>query len=141
MTVRAATPLDAPAISALMLQLGYEAPPELVLGKLHTLAGREHDTVLVAQDPHGRLEGVISLHVLELFHAPGRLGRITSLVVEDAARGRGVGALLVDRADAWFRDQGCVRAEVTSGDHRPGAHAFYEARGYQPDERRFVRRY
>jgi hypothetical protein len=32
-------------------------------------------------------------------------------------------------------------AEVTSGDHRTGAHAFYQAHGYAPEERHFLKRY
>ena len=33
---------------------------------------------------------------------------------------------------------GARRVEVTSGDHRPAAHAFYQAIDYAVDERRFV---
>jgi hypothetical protein len=38
---------------------------------------------------------------------------------------------------AW--DNGCVRIEITSGEHRAGAHAFYEAIGYKQDSRRFIK--
>ncbi len=96
--------------------------------------------VLVAENK-GIIAGVISLHVTELFHAAGRIGRITALVIASDKRGGGVGRLLTEAADAFFRSTGCVRAEVTSGDHRPEAHAFYEAQGYMPDERRFMKRY
>jgi hypothetical protein len=40
-------------------------------------------------------------------------------------------------AFAWKAD--CRRIEVTSGDHRPGAHVFYERLGYHIDERRFIK--
>jgi hypothetical protein len=49
--------------------------------------------------------------------------------------------LLVDAADQLFISSGCIRAEVTSGDQRPEAHAFYQAQGYMPNERRFIKRY
>lgn len=142
MQIRPAQAADTPGITALLQALGYPATAELVHDKLNRLAGSALDAVLVAQHmaTHpGALSGLISLHALELFHAPGRLGRITALVVAEDARGQGVGAMLIDAADRWFHACGCVRAEVTSGDHRPQAHAFYEAMGYRPDERRFMK--
>ena len=78
---------------------------------------------------------------MDLFHVEGRLGRITLLVVDVVTRGKGVGTNLVIHADAYFRKHECVRAEVTSGDQRHEAHAFYKAMGYQLDERRFIKRY
>jgi len=48
---------------------------------------------------------------------------------------------LVSAADAFFTEQLCVRAEVTSSDHRIQAHIFYQQQGYAIDERRFVKRY
>lgn len=139
-SIRSAVAADAAAIAGLMGQLGYEASEALVVRKLAILAAQAGDNVLLAE-VDGRVAGVISLHVLELFHAEGRIGRITSLVVDAGQRGRGVGEALVAAADRFFTGQGCVRAEVTSGDHRLAAHAFYAAQGYAPDERRFLKRY
>jgi N-acetylglutamate synthase-like GNAT family acetyltransferase len=137
---RPALAADAIRIAQLLDQLGYEASTELVMRKLAALSQNSMDSVMVAQSAD-EIVGVVSLHVLELFHAEGRLGRITSLVVAAHSRGEGVGKLLVDAADKYFRETGCVRAEVTSGDHRAQAHVFYQAQGYEPDERRFVKRY
>ncbi len=139
-SIRTAEVADAPAIAALMVQLGYEAGAVLIARKLGILAANAGDCVLLAE-VDGAVAGVISLHVVELFHAEGRIGRITSLVVDSEHRGNGVGEALAGAADRFFTEQGCVRAEVTSGDHRPAAHAFYETQGYAPDERRFMKRY
>ena len=139
-TIRAASAADAPAIAGLMAQLGYGASEALIVRKLGILAAHSFDRVLLAE-VDGVVAGVISLHVFELFHAEGSVGRITSLVVDAGHRGSGVGQALVAAADRFFIGQGCVRAEVTSGDHRPAAHAFYAAQGYVPDERRFLKRY
>lgn len=138
LTIRDAVGDDVQALASLMGELGYPATPEVLQHKLRLFAAGGHDRVLVAQ-AQGRGCGVISLHALDLFHAPGRLGRITSLAVSRAVRRRGVGSRLLAAADQHFREQGCVRAEVTSGDHRSEAHAFYEQCGYRCDERRFVK--
>ena len=138
--VRDAEPHDAIEISQLLGQLGYKASPDQVLEKLRLLTASPSDRVLVATHPD-HLVGCIGLHTMELFHAPGRLGRITALVVADAARRVGVGSALVQAGEEHFRSCECVRAEVTSGDHRPEAHRFYEALGYTLDERRFLKRF
>ena len=138
--IRSAEISDASKIADLLGELGYDASPALVISKITVLADSRNDRVLVAEKD-GIIAGVISLHVTELFHAAGKIGRITSLVIASDTRGEGIGKLLIDVADAFFMSNGCVRAEVTSGDHRLEAHAFYEARGYMPDERRFMKRY
>jgi GNAT superfamily N-acetyltransferase len=135
-TLRRAAPSDAVAIAALLGELGYPATVELVRGKLAGMATSPVDDAYVAAF-EGRLVGCISLHVFELFHSEGRLGRITSLVVDSSARGAGIGTQLVAAAEAYFLEKGCVRAEVTSADHRSVAHAFYERRGYAVTGRRY----
>lgn len=138
--IRSAEISDAAKIAALLKQLGYVATATLVQNKIAMLASSPNDLVLVAEKD-GCVAGIISLHTTELFHTDGRIGRITSLVIDSDQRGSGIGRLLVDAADQYFVSNGCVRAEVTSGDHRPEAHAFYETQGYLPDERRFMKRY
>lgn len=140
MHILPATIDDADSIAALMHQLGYPTTKALVQIKLAAFAGRAMDRVLVARED-GSVVGVISLHVQDLFHQEGCLGRITSFVINERARGRGVGGMLVRAADDFFVASGCRRAEVTSGDHRPMAHAFYQQQGYQEDERRFVKHF
>jgi GNAT superfamily N-acetyltransferase len=108
--------------------------------RLGALEGSATDAVLVAEATD-LVVGAATLHSFDLFHQSGRIGRITSFVVDTSVRGAGVGSLLLAAADDFFRRAGCIRAEVTSGDHRPEAHAFYEANGYLLDERRFLKRY
>lgn len=136
--IRLAKLEDAQAIAQLMVQLGYASNPELISGKLKLLAANPLDCVFVALQGES-LVGVMSVHALELFHAPGRLGRITALVIDSAHRQQGIGKLLFQRAEQFFIQTNCVRVEVTSGNHRPGAHAFYQALGFQIDERRFIK--
>ncbi len=140
MKTRNALNSDAGQIAVLMGQLGYSATEELILEKIGILATSPMDTIIVVEDEESLL-GVISLHVFELFHQVGRIGRITSLVICDSARGKGIGSLLVSEADSFFRRLGCVKAEVTSGDHRALAHQFYQNQGYAMDERRFLKRF
>jgi GNAT superfamily N-acetyltransferase len=140
LAVRRAASSDAAQISACLLELGYGTSPELVSQKLALLMGSECDVVFVADDPvRTGLLGVVSAHVFPLFHAPGQITRVTSLAVRSEARGKAVGRNLMAAVEIWSWAAGARRVEVTSGDHRPDAHSFYQAIGYSLDERRFIK--
>ena len=138
--VRRAVLADASEIAACLAALGYGTPAALVAERLAVFAASAADAVFVAGGAPGTPQlGVVSAHALPLFHAPGRLVRLTALAVRDEAQGAGVGRALVAAAEEWAWSVDARRVEVTSGDHRPGAHAFYQALGYALDERRFVK--
>ncbi|WP_116140921.1 GNAT family N-acetyltransferase [Trinickia diaoshuihuensis] len=63
-------------------------------------------------------------------------GRITSMVVDEHYRGRGIGSRLIAQAEQWFDAVGCVKLEVTSADSRLNAHRFYERHGFVRDGQR-----
>ncbi len=137
-TVRRAEPGDAAAIAVCLAALGYATPPAVVADKLSTL-GSPSDTVLVAEDPAIGIVGVVSVHLVPLFHAAGNLARLTALAVVPGHQRKGVGRALVAAAEAFAWQRDCRRVEVTSGDHREDAHTFYRALGYEMDERRFIK--
>jgi N-acetylglutamate synthase-like GNAT family acetyltransferase len=58
------------------------------------------------------------------------VAELTGLAVLPDVAGTGVGARLLAEFETWAIDAGAWRLKVTSGDHRPDAHAFYERRGY-----------
>ena len=140
MKLRNAKPNDAIVIANLMDQLGYGASSSQVERKIAEYSVAPEYAVFVVERDN-LVIGVISCHVISLFHQEGSIGRITSLVVDQSHRGLGVGKLLASEADKYFKFAGCVKAEVTSGDHRIDAHAFYESCGYAQNERRFLKLY
>jgi N-acetylglutamate synthase-like GNAT family acetyltransferase len=135
---RAADVRDAPRLVSLMRELGYQVTPDLMAEKLRALMTSASDKIMVATADDA-LIGCVGCHVLELLHAPGRLGRITALVVASTHQRQGAGAGLVAAAEAFFRSLGCVRVEVTSGNHRAGAHAFYTSLGFSESNTRFIK--
>ncbi|SRR6266540_1148185 len=139
LTIRRAKPEDAVAIAACLSALGYGTSATLVADKLSALTDSSADTVLVAEHPPAAIVGVVSVHLLPLFHAPGNLARLTALAVPLDHRRQGVGRALVAAAEGFAWEHDCRRVEVTSGDHREDAHAFYRALGYDVDERRFIK--
>ena len=138
-TVRRAQAEDAAAIAVCLAALGYGTSTTLVAEKLSALMGGSSDTVLVAEDPTTGIVGVVSVHLVPLFHAAGNLARLTALAVAAGRQRKGVGRALVAAAEAFAWKHDCRRVEVTSGDHREDAHRFYRALGYEMDERRFIK--
>ena len=136
--IRSATIADAEHLSALILELGYAISPQQLRDKLAGMQPSRTDQAFVAT-AGDRLLGCISLHALPLFHAVGKLGRITSLVVSATHRGQGIGTALLTSSHAWFESAGCTKFEVTSGDQRGAAHRFYESHGYHRDGQRLSR--
>ena len=138
-TVRRAEGEDAAAIAVCLAALGYGTSTMLVAQKLSVLMGSSSDTVLVAEDPTTGIVGVVSVHLVPLFHAVGNLARLTALAVVPGHQRKGTGRALVAAAEAFAWQRDCRRVEVTSGDHREDAHTFYRALGYEMNERRFIK--
>lgn len=136
--IRKARLVDAESISELMQQLGYAMDARALSDKLDDFATENSDSVFVA-DKEGQVIGFVSCHITRLFHQPGCSGRITSLVVDQALRGNGIGQQLVAQAEAFFTNQHCKKFEVTSGMERTQAHRFYQSLGYQADNLRFIK--
>jgi ribosomal protein S18 acetylase RimI-like enzyme len=138
MAIRHLTSADVARIIPLMAELGYPTTPSALAERLDALNSNPEDAVLVAEEGL-EIVGLVAVHSFAMLHRPGRLGRITALVVASDARGRGVGAQLLSAAENHLRLQGCVLLEVTSAEQRADAHAFYLARGYREKRVRFIK--
>ena len=139
MRIRQAHQSDLGQLLGLMHELGYDIPESDLRTQVHIYINANHSLLLVSE-ADGHLAGLIAGHLIPLLHQPGHVGRITALVVSADTRDSGVGSALLEALEAWFNEQRCLRFEVTSGDHREGAHLFYQSQGYHPDERRFIKR-
>lgn len=137
LAIRPAAPDDAPAIAALLGELGYPAEPRAVIARMARLSAAD-DLVLVAQGADGPV-AVATVHLVPLFHRDARLARITAFVVSARSRGAGVGRALLRACEAWAAERGAERAEVTSGDAREGAHDFYASSGFVREGVRFTK--
>ncbi len=134
--IRQATAQDAPSIMPLMIELGYSLELSELESRIEIYSG-PNDIVLVA-DEGGEVIGFVSFHMIPLFHAPGNLGRITAMSISAQHQRKGIGKALLEKLEDHALNRGCVRIEVTSGDHRKDdAHIFYLSCGYAKDSRRF----
>ena len=121
-----------------MAELGYPTDVASFAARVASVSENRDDAVLIAEEA-GEVLGLVSVHSFEMLHRPGRLGRITSLVVATSARNRGIGRKLLLAAEAHLRGLGCVKLEVTSGEQRVDAHGFYASHGYSEQRVHFVK--
>lgn len=134
--IRRATADDAVAIAQLVTQLGYPASAPDIPARLARLAGNDRGAVLLAQRGDA-VVGLATVHVLTVINRPSDVAWLTALVVEESARGSGVGRALVASVERFARDSGCERLSVTTHERRADARAFYTRLGLEQTGRRF----
>jgi GNAT superfamily N-acetyltransferase len=70
-------------------------------------------------------------------HAGGWCCELESVHVRDDRRSQGIGAKLLEAAEALARERGCYRVQLTSRTVRVDAHRFYLANGYDQTSQGF----
>ena len=141
-SIRAATPADAPALAPLLDELGYPVDAPTLLGRMTRMLAQNDQIVLVAERAGSRRAGplgLLALHVFPVLAYSEDLAMIVALVVTAAARGSGVGSALITRAEDVARSRGARRLMVTTHVRRADAHAFYERLGFELTGRRYVK--
>ncbi len=129
---------DAPALSILLTQLGYPQDGAFVIKKLRELSERVSSKVFVAEES-GTVLGFLSFDSAPAFHREGSIGTITAMCVLEPKRGRGIGRQLIEHAESFAKEAGCVRIAVASGMQRLDTHQFYLNLGYEEKTKRFIK--
>ena len=125
----AATPEVVDAFARLLPQLSSSAIP-LTRDALAEILASPQNTVLLARDPGagGRIIGTLTLVI---FRIPTAIRAwIEDVVVDNAARGRGVGEALTLAAVKAAKDRGAKTVDLTSRQSRKAAHRLYEKSGF-----------
>jgi ribosomal protein S18 acetylase RimI-like enzyme len=135
-TIREADASDAARLVELIIALGHPIEEADVSRNLETLA-RNGTLPLVASDGD-QVIGMCGISAMVTVHRPAPVGRVSVMIVDEACRGRGIGALLMAEAERRLADRGCKIIEVTSNMRRDRAHHFYERLGYERTSYRFM---
>jgi GNAT superfamily N-acetyltransferase len=127
--IRAAAPGDAARLAALSTALGYPMTADEAVRRLAGIADHPDHGLLVAEAA-GRVEGWIQVSLPRIFETALQ-AEIAGLVVDETARGGGIGRKLLEAAEQWARAHGCRAIRVRSNVARERAHAFYEREGFR----------
>ena len=130
-SVRQATPDDLDAIVMLLGELHDPSRASADAEAWKAMLAQTGRTILLAErdgDPVGTADLWIAPTLLN-----GAVPRafVNYVAVLSAARRSGVGRELMEDAHRRAADAGCGDVVLISGDHRPEAHRFYDALGYE----------
>jgi GNAT superfamily N-acetyltransferase len=123
---------DFEATNRLLAELGRPAPAEermAAVRRTHAQHVRRADTASLLASLDGTPVGFVSLEFREPFYTTAPQAWIPDLIVTEAARGRDVGAALLDAAFAEAGRRGAYAAALESGHQRHVAHRLYAAAG------------
>jgi GNAT superfamily N-acetyltransferase len=123
-----ARPEDAERLAELATQLGYPSTTQQVTERFAIISGNEGHAVFVAEKG-GQVIGWVHVYLHSLLICD-REAEITSLVVDETQHGAGIGRMLVQAAEEWAREHGCVNVCVPCNVIRSKAHEFYRRMGY-----------
>ena len=127
-SVRPMRPEDAASVAVLTTQLGY-ASTEAEIGRRFDLLRDRLDTRLLVAEQDGSVVGWIHVQAASLLECDAR-AEIWGLVVDESARGVGVGRRLVEAAEEWARERGLKSMALRSNQRRTAAQGFYQHLGY-----------
>lgn len=123
---------DFEAVTRLLAELGRPAPSEERLAALRRTYDdhvRRRNTASLVAELAGEAVGCCSLELREPFFATAALAWIPDLIVTERARGRGIGAAMLDAAFAEAQRRGAYGAVLESGFQRTAAHELYRGAG------------
>ncbi len=143
--VRAMIAVDAERVADLCTQLGYPSTAAEVAARFAVLQASSDHAVFVATDDAapppaaggrgarpegpGTVVGFVHVHQAATLEG-GPWAEIGGLVIDQAARGRRIGQLLVAAAERWAVARRYPEMRVRSNVIRERAHEFYRRLGY-----------
>ena len=134
--IRPAAVTDFAPIARLVSELGYPTSPSQMQRRLEAIFDdHDYDTLVATEGEH--IVGFVGTRRGPLFEADGQYGQIMALAVAASHHRRGVGQMLMQAAESKLVERGARELVVTSGNHRSGAHSFYESCGYTFTGRRY----
>ena len=112
-------------IQRLLPQL-TEARTPPTLAQLEDVVSNQ--TLLVARDGDGRIVGTLTFVLYRV--SSGIKGRIEDVIVDESARGQGVGEALVREGMRLANEAGVLMLELTSMPYRQSANRLYKRLGF-----------
>jgi GNAT superfamily N-acetyltransferase len=119
---------DLLSVQRLMLELGYRIEADDLKRNIEEILKRGGHLIIAEEE--SIIIGTVCV-IIDARLAEGIYAEIVSLVVAQNARGKGIGKMLVKKAEDWAKEK-VHKIRVRANEVRHGAHLFYESQGYNP---------
>jgi GNAT superfamily N-acetyltransferase len=141
--VRLARPADWPAVAGLLVELGRGVAKGTADDSTHHLQFAGHlrrlEVVSLVAESAGMVVGILDMEYHQRLGDHRPQARVNDVVVTASIRGRGVGRLLLARAEDLARKRGCFRMALVTAAWREDTHRFYAREGWSDYGRWFVK--
>jgi GNAT superfamily N-acetyltransferase len=127
--IRPIEPRDAADVCVLIQQLGYDRAQDQLAIWIESLPKRADQQSAFVACLADEVVGWIEISIEHRLQSPP-CTLIGGLVVKERLRGRQIGLMLCERAEAWSWEHGISTVRVTSRSTRTDAHRFYLRNGY-----------
>jgi GNAT superfamily N-acetyltransferase len=138
--VRDANQNDSETVARLLADMSYPASPAAAMAHISLFASDPASRLQVAEDSERGVVGLLATHIVPRLDSDGFTCRITDLVVAVGHRRSGIGSALIAAAEQEARRAGAPRLDLSSGEWRADARAFYESHGFETRARAFTKR-
>ena len=138
-TVRDSAQTDADGVAALLADMGYPTSAEAAAAHIARYRDDPASRLQVADTANG-LVGLVATHIVPRLDDDRFSCRITDIVVSASCRRSGIGSALMAAAEAEARRHGATRLDLSSGEWRADAYAFYARMGFETPSRGFTKR-
>jgi ribosomal protein S18 acetylase RimI-like enzyme len=95
--------------------------------------------VFIAEDETGKHAGFLHLQIQTDYFNRSKVAYISDVAVDSSFEGQGVGRILLDKAEAWAREQGCSLLTLYVFSNNLRARKVYEKRGFAEEVTKYVK--
>jgi len=114
-----------------------EVDTAILIGKVTSQP--EGTAIFIAHDDDNVQLGFVHVHDGKDFYNHDKHGHISDLIVAAEGQGKGIGRLLLNKAEEWARSQGYRWLTLSVFAQNVRAREIYERAGYGPDIMKYVK--
>jgi GNAT superfamily N-acetyltransferase len=127
---------DAPAVTLLCRQLGYDLPEDQISENINAILKSESNDAFVAMFENKVIGWIGVSQAIQIESAP--FCEIRGLIVDNLYRKNGVGKMLIEKAAIWGRERGNKKLRLRCNVKRTEAHLFYQHLNFKESKQQKV---
>ncbi len=112
------------------VEIGYEVRYGSFSERINELIKNDRLAIIVAANEENKAVGWIQLE-LSNFIFSDKTCNILGVFIDKNYRGRQIGRKLIEKAEEWAKEKGCLVVKICSDITRIDSHAFYKHMGFK----------